>query len=135
LTLFGPGIALRFDPAVPTPKSDLIGTSWVLDTLIESDAASSVSGDTATLLLQSDGTLTASTGCRTLTGRWIDGAGVIVVPELSATGECSEELSKQDSLVVTVLADEFRAEANGDRLTLTSTGGDGLRYQARIRHN
>ena len=131
LTLFGPGVDLRFDQVVPTPTSDLVGTDWVLDTLIEGNAASSVSGDPATLLLQSDGTLTASTGCRTLTGRWIDNAGVIVVPELSADGQCSDELSKQDSLVVTVIGDEFRAEVNGDTLTLTSMGGDGLGYRAR----
>lgn len=130
LTLFGPGVDLRFDPVVPTPTSDLVGTNWVLDTLIEGDAASSVSGDAATLLLQADGTLTASTGCRTLTGRWMDNAGVIVVPELSANGECSDAMSKQDSLVVTVIGDEFRAEISGDRLTLTSMGGDGLGYRA-----
>ena len=131
LTLFGPGVDLQFDTVVPTPTSDLVGTEWVLDTLIEGDAASSVSGDPATLLLQSDGTFTASTGCRTLTGRWVDKAGVIVVPDLSAQGECSDEMSRQDSLVVTVIGDEFRTDVSGDRLTLTSMGGDGLRYRAR----
>jgi heat shock protein HslJ len=81
------------------------------------------------LLLSADGDLTASTGCRTLTGRWQEGGGVIVVPELAADGDCSDDLARQDSLVVTVLGDEFQAEVNGEQLTLTSMGGDGLLYR------
>ncbi len=103
---------------------------WILETLIEGETASTVGGDSATLLLTADGTLTASTGCRALTGTWLENGGVIVVPTLSADGECPSDLTRQDSLVVTVVADEFRAEVEGDRLTLTSMGGDGLVYRA-----
>jgi heat shock protein HslJ len=130
LTLTGSGARLGFDPVRPIPTSALVDTKWELDTLIEGKAASSVSGDPATLVLHADGALTATTGCRTLTGRWIDNGGVIVVPELAADGECPDDLWKQDSLVVTVLEDEFRAEVDSDKLTLTSMGGDGLRYRA-----
>lgn len=130
LTLSGPDFELDFEPVMPVPTAGLVGTSWVLDTLIESEAASTVAGDTATLLLDADGMLTASTGCRTLTGRWVENGGVIVVPELTADGDCPDELWKQDSLVVTVIGDEFRAEVDGNRLTITSMGGDGLVYRA-----
>jgi heat shock protein HslJ len=121
---------LVFGRVVPPPTADLVGTTWVLDTLIEGEAASSVGGDPATLLLTADGTLIGSTGCRALTGTWIENGGVFIVPTLSADGECPGDLAKQDSLVVTVVGDEFRADVDGDRLTLTSMGGDGLVYRA-----
>lgn len=130
LTLTGSGARLGFDPVRPVPTAALTDTEWELDTLIEGEAASSVSGDPATLVLHADGTLSATTGCRTLTGKWIESGGVIVVPELSADGECPDDLWKQDSLVITVLEDEFRAAVAGNTLTLTSMGGDGLRYRA-----
>ena len=130
LTLSGPGIDLSFEPVVPVPTAALIGTTWVLDTLVEGETVSTPAGNPAMLLLAEDGTLSASTGCRTLVGTWFESGGVIVVPTLSAEGECPAELWKQDSQVVTVIGDEFRVAVDGDRLTLTSMGGDGLGYRA-----
>lgn len=130
LVLQGASSELIFDRVTPVPTAALLDTNWILETLIEGETASSVTGDLATLLLAADGSLTASTGCRTLAGRWLESGGVIVVPELAAEGECPDELWKQDSLVVTVVGDEFRAEVDGDRLTLSSMGGDGLIYRA-----
>ena len=130
LTLSGPNSDLLFEPVAPVPTASLVGTTWVLDTLVEGETASSAAGDPATLRLSEDGTLSASTGCRTLTGTWLESGGVVVVPILSADGECPDELWKQDSLVVAVIGDEFRAAVDGDRLTLTSMGGDGLGYRA-----
>ncbi|MDF1597641.1 MAG: META domain-containing protein [Acidimicrobiia bacterium] len=130
LVLTGTSTDLVFRPVQPVPTSELIGTPWVLETLIEGETASSVAGEPATLLLAADGTLTASTGCRALTGSWLANGAVIVVPELSAEGDCPDDLWKQDSLVVTVVGDEFRAEVEGDQLTLTSMGGDGLVYRS-----
>jgi heat shock protein HslJ len=132
LVLETPQGDLVFHEVAPAPTAALIDTTWMLETLLEGETASSVGGDPATLLLGADGTLSASTGCRTLTGSWLENGGVIIVPELSAEGECPDELWKQDSLVVTVVGDEFSAEIEGDRLTLTSMGGDGLVYRAEV---
>lgn len=130
LTLSTPLGDLIFRRVEPVPTADLVGTTWVLETLVEGDAASSVGGDPATLLLSADGTLTGSTGCRTLTGTWIDSGGVIVVPTLAAEGECPDDLSSQDSLVTTVVGDEFRTVVDGNVLSLTSMGGDALVYRS-----
>jgi len=130
LVLTGASADLVFSPVQPVPTSELTGTTWLLETVIEGETASSVAGEPATLRLAADGALTATTGCRTLIGSWLASGAVIVVPELSADGECPDHLWKQDSLVVTVVGDEFRAEVEGDRLTLTSMGGDGLVYRA-----
>ena len=130
LVLTGPSDELVFDPVPPVPTAALLDTTWVLETLIEGEAAMTTLGEPASLLLAADGTLNASTGCRTLSGRWLESGGVIIVPELAADGECPDELWKQDSLVITVIGDDFRAEVDGDVLTLTSMGGDGLVYRA-----
>lgn len=129
LVLEGASNELIFDRVPPVPTAELIDTTWLLVTLVEGDAATSAGGERASLLLAADGSLLASTGCRALTGRWLESGGVIVVPELAAEGECPDELWEQDSLVVTVIGDEFRAEIDGDMLTLTSMGGDGLVYR------
>ena len=130
LVLAGASNELVFDRVPPLPTAELLDTTWILETLIEGEAAMSVGGEPASLLLAADGSLSASTGCRTLTGRWLESGGVIVVPELAAEGECPDELWEQDSLVVTVIGDEFRADIDGATLTLTSMGGDGLAYRA-----
>lgn len=130
LVLSSPEGDLVFRQVVPVPTAELVGTNWVLETLIEGETAANVGGDPATLLLAADGTLSGSTGCRTLTGSWLESGGVIIVPELSADGECPSDLARQDGLVVTVVGDEFRATVDGDLLTLTSMGGDGLVYRA-----
>ncbi|MDH4307848.1 MAG: META domain-containing protein [Acidimicrobiia bacterium] len=129
MTLTGPSVELVFELIPPIPTADLVGVTWVLDTVIQGETASSVAGDPATLVLNADGTLEGSTGCRSLEGRWQESGGVIVVPELSADGECPPELADQDSQVVTVVGDEFTPQIDGDRLTLTSMGGDGLVYR------
>jgi len=129
LSLSGPGIELIFEPVLPVPTADLVDTTWMLESLVQDDAVSSVSGDPATLILASDGTFVASTGCRTLSGRWIEGDGVIVVPEMAADGDCRADLAAQDSQVVSVVGDEFRFAVDGDTLTLTSMGGEGLIYR------
>ncbi|MEA2001312.1 MAG: META domain-containing protein [Actinomycetota bacterium] len=80
----------------PALTAALVATLWTLETLIKGETASTVGGDPATLVLAADGTLAASTGCRTLSGTWVENGGVIVVPTLSADGECPADLSRQD---------------------------------------
>lgn len=130
LVLSGPGVELEFSSLPPVPEADLTNTVWVLDGLIQGDAVSSVSGDRATLELFTDGSVLGGTGCRLLTGHYVVKGAEVLLTDLTAQGDCDPDLTDQDSLVVTVLGDGFRAEIDGDRLTLTSVGGDGLTYVA-----
>jgi heat shock protein HslJ len=132
LVLTGPGIELRFTLEPPVETAELTGTVWLLDGLVAGDAVSSTTtgAEPATLLLRDDGTLEGSTGCRSLTGRWRTDGDSIVVPELAADGDCPQMLAPQDGHVVEVVGDRFRAEVDGQRLTLTSAGGRGLVYRA-----
>lgn len=131
LTLSGGDVELVFAPIPEVPTADLVGTTWQLETLIEGDAASTpVAGTEGFLLLEDDGTLTGSTGCRELSGTWVDTGGEILFDTFSAEGEPGDECREQDSLVVTVLGDGFRPVIEGDRLTVTSMGGIGLVFVA-----
>ncbi len=133
LHLSGSDEPLVFDRAPEVPTEALVGTTWVLDTLVRDDMAFMAIGDPATLLLLEDGTVTGSTGCRTLTGTWIESDAQIFFPEFAADGECPDDLWAQDNLVVTVLGDGFTASIDGDLLSLTSMGNEGLVYRAEAR--
>jgi heat shock protein HslJ len=130
LHLEGPDETLVFDPAPEVPTDALVDTTWILDTVIQGDVASTPLGDEATLVLAADGTVTGSTGCRTFSGTWVERNGQIDFPELTMEGDCSADLADQDSLVVNVLGDGFTAEIDGSTLTITSMGNEGLIYIA-----
>jgi heat shock protein HslJ len=128
--LTGQRTALRYQRVPVAPVSDVVGTRWVLETLIEQDVASSTVGGPAVLVLAADGTVEASTGCRTLRGTWDTEAGRIVVPSTALEGTCSAELAAQDGHVLEALGSAFEVRVNGDLLTVTGKGRLGLLYRA-----
>ena len=129
LSLVGDGVELTFVALPPVPTSELTGTVWVLESLIQGDSVSSVEGERATVELFTDGSMLGSTGCRTLDGQYIVSGAEVVMTEMSAHGECPAELETQDSHVVTVLGDGFRATTQANTLTLTASGRQGLVYR------
>jgi len=130
LLLQGPAAELRFRRVPPEPIRDLVGTRWVLETLLQEDMATSTVGDPAVLVLAADGGLTGSTGCRTLSGRWADTGDALVFPDLRADGDCPADVRAQDEHVRTVLDGKTDATVDGDLLTLTGGEGRSLLYRA-----
>lgn len=136
LTLTGGSASWTFERLDPVPTAELIDTTWVLDTVIDGDAATNSPGMAdATLLLADDGTVTGSTGCRLLEGTWIESGSEIVFTEFAAlddpaAGACSPDAEELDGRIVSVLGDGFTADIDGDRLTVMSRGGEGLSYRA-----
>jgi heat shock protein HslJ len=130
LVLTGEGVELRFREIPPVPRSDLVGTRWVLDTLIDGETAASTLGEPAVLELAPDGSLTGSTGCRTFTGTWTEDGGVLRFPQFEASGDCPGDVALQNAHVLAVLGREPQVEIAGDRLTLTAPDGRGLDYRA-----
>jgi len=133
LVLSGPGVALRFVPVEPAAIDDIVDQTWNLDALTETNSATMVQGDPATLEIRSDGSFSGSTGCRTFTGRWVEAGAEIQAAEMAMDQtECPAELAAQDSHVVSVLGDGFSIDlsVNGNALTLTAAGGIGLQYAA-----
>ena len=130
LLLTGEGAELRFRQVTEAPPTELVGTRWVLETLVEQDMASSTVGEPAVLVLAADGALSGSTGCRTLTGRWARNGTTLVFPEVRATGDCPADVGTQDETVLAVLDGERSAEVDGDLLTITGRDQPQLIYRA-----
>lgn len=130
LVLSGDGVRLRLVPVIPEPDRPLEGTRWVLDTLVDGATASSTVGDPAGLVLDTDGTAEASTGCQLLTARWLLEDGALVLDDLLGSATCPPELADQDAHVTAVLGGGPAPVIQGDRLTLTTDDGRGLGYRA-----
>jgi hypothetical protein len=59
LLLTGPDVELRFRPVPPVPTSRLVGTRWVLETLLDGEVASSTVGRSE-IRFKADGTFTGA---------------------------------------------------------------------------
>lgn len=130
LVLAGDGVELRFRSLPPVPQEELVGTEWVLTTLLRDGTAASVAGEPAVLRLADDGTFRGSTGCRRLSGTWTTSGDEVLFPTMSAEGDCDPELRDQDDHVVRVLGDGFQAREEGGTLTIEDPDGWGLVYEA-----
>jgi len=137
LTLTGPGVELSYERVVPGPAAPLVGTTWVLDTIVTGDAASSVIGEPATLQLSSDGTINGSTGCRTFIGSYAAGPTTMAGSEVATSGlatdrrACAPDVAAQDELVLAVLGTRFAATVDGQRLAILGQNGQGLGFAVR----
>lgn len=130
LVLGGPDVELRFAALEPPPTADLVGTPWLLETVVVGDIAAAAAREPATLELAADGRLTGSTGCRTFDGTWTERGDQIVATSLAVTDQaCTDALADQDGHVVTVIGDGFVPVIEGDLLTLTDPGSVTLVYR------
>ncbi|HTI30079.1 MAG TPA: META domain-containing protein [Methylomirabilota bacterium] len=130
LLLTGPQVELRFTLVPPVANAKLVGTTWILDSLITGDAVSSTVGERVTLQFSADFRLAASTGCRNVTGTYtISGEQGQVTLDPYDTIGCAAELGDQDAHILEVLSHSFGISVDGDRLTLTA-GDKGIGYRA-----
>lgn len=129
LLLEGPGVELAFGLEVPEPDAGLVGTAWSLESMVTGDAVSSVLGP-ATLVLEEDGTMRGSTGCRDFTARYeLSGADLRVSDLAVDQVECEEGVASQDAHVLGTFEGQVRLSIEGSRLSIS--GPDrGLDYLA-----
>jgi len=129
LVLSGPQVKLTFGPLSPTvANAALVGTVWVLTSLVNGDAVSSTVGARATLQFNADGTFSGSTGCRDITGRYtISGTEVQATLDPYDTIGCAAGIGDQDVHVLGVINDGFSVAITGRSMTLTA-GSKGLGY-------
>jgi heat shock protein HslJ len=129
LVLTGAGVRLRFTSVPPVPTSDLAGTEWVLDTLLDGEVASSTVG-TSALRLNADGTLSGTTACSVLDGTWTTTGAEIRLGGLTAEEtDCAPDLRRQHEHELAVLGDGFAYMIEADRLTALGPDGRGLVYR------
>lgn len=135
LVVRGPGIDLRYD-AVPAPEPvPFENTRWHLNGLVygRGPAATVSDNEPAALTFRSDGTLTGSTGCRKLRGRWERRADAYRTMDLKASGpfRCPAHRHDQDEHVLDVLDDAFTVKVDVRSLDIFQAAGDlGLIYNA-----
>lgn len=130
LLLTGPEVEMRFTLVPPVANANLVGTTWILESLISGEAVSSTVGERVTLQLSGDGRLAASTGCRDVTGSYsVAGGQMQVTLDPYDTIGCAAELGDQDAHILDVLSHGFGVSIDGDRLTLTA-GDKGIGYRA-----
>lgn len=131
LILSGQDVELAYRFVPPVADVDLVGTIWVLESLITGDAVSSTVGEPATLELAADGTFQGSTGCRGFGGRFESTGGAARVGELvNDDRACMNEVARQDEHVLAVLRGGFSYTIQGASLTLMAEDGIGLGYLA-----
>ncbi|MEL7159027.1 MAG: META domain-containing protein, partial [Actinomycetota bacterium] len=128
LALSGAATELLFRAEAPVPN-EIQSRTWLLEALVRDGEAIGVAGQPAMLMIETDGSFTGSTGCRTLSGRYVEFGAELVFNEMAADGECPTALRDQDNHVIGVLEGGFVAEIEGDNLILTSAGNEGLRYR------
>lgn len=140
LRLTGDGVELVYAPVDAAPVPELIGTVWVLDTLIEGSGpdgtASSTTGDEeATLELREDGAIVASSGCLTREDDGstyeVDGQRLVTTFTTEYDYDCPDDAAwAQDEHVWQVIERDPEFAIDGQRLTLTA-GELGLAYLPR----
>ena len=132
LQLTTPQGTWRFDRVAPPLIDEIVGTRWVLEALIDgNDVSREADTGDAFVELFADGSVVGATNCRTLTGMWIATGTEIAFTTFGADGDCpSDEAQDIDTRIIAVLGDGFGAEIDGEQLTLTSRGNQGLTYRS-----
>jgi heat shock protein HslJ len=136
LTISGPTAEWVFARELPVPDAEIVGTTWVLDTYLDGDAATNMARmELATLILSEDGTFGGSTSCRRLEGEWITTGATIQFTSIAAiddptAGVCAPESETLDGLIISVLESGVTVGVDGDRMTLMAPGDEGLSYHA-----
>lgn len=120
------------DRTVADPDRPLIGTRWVVESVIDRDTASSIpQGAVAQLQLNADGTFTGNTGCNHM-----GGGAVIAAPTIRFAGvfttkmACEDGRMRLEQAVLGVLRDDVSYEIEADVLRLRHASGKGLDLRA-----
>jgi len=132
LTLSGDGVTLTFAARAPEPDAPLVGTTWMLDTIVENEAASTaVAGADGSMTIDTDGQVTGTTGCNSFTGGIVVGDDAFEPAPLASTRmACEPDVMAQEATVLRVLSEGPSWSIEGSLLTLTLDDGTGLVYRA-----
>jgi heat shock protein HslJ len=133
LVLATPTAELRLqDREVADPDRPLVGTKWVVDTLIDKDVASSIpQGAAAHLTLAADGSLAGSPGCNTMGGSFTSTATTMRFSGIFTTKmACEDGRMRVEQAVLDVLRDEVTYEIEANVLRLHHASGRGLQLRA-----
>lgn len=114
------------------PDRDLAGTTWVLDTIVDGQTASSTTAGAPAVTLVFDGSkVTADTGCNGVTADYtLSGDTITFELGMMTRMACAPEIMAGENAVVEALSGTANYEITADRLTLTSESGEGIQLHA-----
>ncbi len=114
------------DREVADPDLPLVGTTWVVDGLIDGDAISSVPQNTEASMSITDGTATVRTGCNTgAAGVEITDDTITFAPMAITAMACEPDAMRLEGAVTNVLRGDVSYTIEAGRLTVLATGDDG----------
>lgn len=122
------------DREVADPDRPLLGTKWVVDTIVEREAASSVPAGVEAYLTFEDGkSFRGNTGCNGMGGNSVvdEPRSTITFSEVITTKmACDDDRMRVERAVLATLDGDVRYQIDADVLRLDGSGGRGLRLRA-----
>jgi heat shock protein HslJ len=115
------------------PDKELVGTTWVLDTLVDGEVASSMTAGAPEVTLVFDGKrVVADTHCNGVSTEYtmVDGR-IVFEPGAMTRMACEPEIMRGETAVYDVLSGEATYELTDSRLSLTSSSGKGIQLHAK----
>jgi heat shock protein HslJ len=121
------------DRKVADPDRPLVGTRWVVDTVIDgSMAGSTPQGAEAAFVIDPDGAFRGSSGCNTMGGNATVTTTTITFSNVFTTKmACEPDRMRLEQAVLRVLAGAVTYRIDADALHLTHPNGAGLVLRAR----
>jgi heat shock protein HslJ len=119
------------DRRVTEPDLALVGQRWVVDTITDGEAASSVPAGAVASLTFAEGTVKVETGCNQGSGKYrISGNTISFDPIATTKKACQEDRMTLENAVLGVLTGQSTYEIKANRLTLKGSGGRGISLTA-----
>jgi heat shock protein HslJ len=122
------------DREVADPDRPLRGTKWVVDTIVDGDAASSVpAGVEAFVTFEDDKRFRGNTGCNGMGGNSVvnEAKSTITFSEVITTKmACDDDRMRVERAVLDTLDGDVAYQIDADVLRLDGPGGHGLRLRA-----
>jgi heat shock protein HslJ len=127
LTGDGGTVIKLLDRKVANPDRPLLGTRWVVESLIDGESVSSVPrGGEAYLQFDGD-TVTGNTGCNRLSGKAVHSPGKVVFSTIATTKmSCAGDVAMLEAAVLSTVSGEASVKIDADRLQLVNPDGKGL---------
>ena len=122
------------DREVADPDRPLRGTKWVVDTIVDRDAASSVpAGVEAHLTFEDGNHFGGNTGCNGMGGNSVvhqDSSTITFSEVITTKMACDDDRMRVERAVLATLKGDVAYQLDADVLRLDGPGGHGLRLRA-----
>ena len=122
-------VLLVWEQSEPVPNAPLEGTSWVLESFIDGEAASSILAGSEITLRYQGGRVSGTAGCNDFGGDYSLDDGAISYSILEITVEACQTppgVMDQEQLFMEILQAATASEVEGKRLTLMTPDGRAL---------